>query len=255
MEKKIKWNTLMDENVCLKITYLNRIKKNTNLHNKKSNDILKNEKIDYTIDNPEVIKKIDKITNITKLDKMTSLELLEKQEFITNYLSRYFIQNTKLNYNFVLTNVAWLIKVSSILAKRINQKITNVKSKKKNNNVSRSSYKFCIHNSQCEFNYGTKKKSCNSDHYVHSNVYTDLSSLQQYIQTKTITNECFESNREITKCINTIAYVVRHMYDELRNVCLYQNKENYEKVHFNNYNKTKHHNYTKKKNKRFNKSV
>ena len=44
------------------------------------------------------------------------------------------------------------------------------------------------------------------------------------------------------------------MYDELRNVCLYQKEDNYEKVHFNKSNR----NFNvsnKKKSKRFNKSI
>ena len=254
MEKKILWNTLIDENVYLRVTNSKRIKKK-NLNTKKIEK--QNENVNITLDEPDIINKINLILNYEDdvINNKSSLDLLKDQELVTSYLSRYFIQNTKLNYTFVLTKVLWLMKISKILALRINQKIiTHTKNKKKNTNVSRSSYKFCVHNSQCEYNYGTKKKSCCSDHYVHAFIYADLQSLENYIKTKTITNECFESNREITKCINTIAYVVRHMYDELRNVCLYQKKDNYEKVHFNKSNR----NFSvsnKKKNKRFNKSI
>lgn len=254
MEKKILWNTLIDENVYLRVTNSKRIKKK-NLNTKKIEK--QNENVNITLDEPDIINKINLILNYEDdvINNKSSLDLLKDQELVTSYLSRYFIQNTKLNYTFVLTKVLWLMKISKILALRINQKIiTHTKNKKKNTNVSRSSYKFCVHNSQCEYNYGTKKKSCCSDHYVHAFIYADLQSLENYIKTKTITNECFESNREITKCINTIAYVVRHMYDELRNVCLYQKEDNYEKVHFNKSNR----NFSvsnKKKNKRFNKSI
>ena len=254
MEKNILWNTLIDENVYLRVTNSKRIKKK-NFNTKKIEK--KNENVSITLDEPDIINKINQILNYEDdvINSKPSLDLLKDQELVTSYLSRYFIQNTKLNHTFVLTKVLWLMKISKILAVRINQKIiTHAKNKKKNTNVSRSSYKFCVHNSQCEYNYGTKKKSCCSDHYVHAFIYADLQSLENYIKTKTITNECFESNREITKCINTIAYVVRHMYDELRNVCLYQKENNYEKVHFNKSNR----NFNvsnKKKNKRFNKSI
>ena len=256
MEKNILWNTLLDENVYLRVTNNIRVKKKK-FTTKNLEKVNKNKITDISLDKPDIINKINQIIKCddTIIEKKTSLDLLKNQELITSYLSRYFIQNTKLNYTFVLTKVLWLMKISKLLGLRINQKVTNhVKNKKKNNNVSRSSYKFCIHNSQCEYNYGTKKKSCCSDHYVHTYIYADLQSLENYIKTKTIVNECFESNREITKCINTIAYVVRHMYDELRNVCLYQKEENYEKVHFNKSNRNFHVS-NKKKNKRFNKSV
>ena len=186
MEKKILWNTLIDENVNLKIININRVKKKKIININNNNKSIKKKIINYSIENPEIIEKINKTLQFEDIENISSLELLKKQEFITNYLSRYFIQNTKLNYTFVISNVSWLIKVSKSLATRINQKLlTNLKNKKKNNNVSRSSYKFCMHNSQCEYNYGTKKRSCNSDHYVHSNIYSDLRSLEQYIKTKT----------------------------------------------------------------------
>lgn len=243
MEKKLIWNTIIDKNVYLRVNnYLlkNHKSKKTSDKNKK----LENNKIEI-INDDKILDNINKLLEIKNYKEINSLELLKKQEIISNYLSKYFIQNTKLNYNFVNNCITWLLEVSKMLAKRINQKInTHTKNKKNKNNISRSSYKFCSHSSQCEYNYGTKKKSCCSDHYVHTYVYADLASLKQYIETKTIVDDNFESNREITKCINTIAYVIRHMYDELRNVCLYQSEENYEKVHMN-----------KKRKNRFNKSI
>jgi len=231
MEKKIIWNAIIDRNVNLRVNHFL-------LKNRKTKVILENTKKETkqseSTDDETILKNIKSLLELKNYKEINSLELLKNQEIITNYLSKYFIQNTKLNFNFVNGCITWLLEVSKTLAKRINQKInTHAKNKKGKHNISRSSYKFCIHSSQCEYNYGNKKKSCCSDHYVHTYVYADLSSLKQYIETKPIINDNFESNREITKCINTIAYVVRHMYDELRNVCLYQNKENYEKVHMN----------------------
>ena len=39
-------------------------------------------------------------------------------------------------------------------------------------------------------------------------------------------------NKEIVRCINTISYVIRHMYDELNNLCLYSKKCDHDKFHF-----------------------
>jgi hypothetical protein len=237
MEKKKLWSTIIDKNVNLTVikTISNNIKNNIK-NNKINKNNIKEEKnvIIYSLDDKEYLDKLDKIIKLDNFSEINSLELLQKQEVITNYLSKYSIQNTKLNFDFINTNIMWLSTVSKNLANRINQKINiHSKTKKNKNSISRSSYKFCTFTSQCEYNYGSKKKSCCSDHYVHAYIYADLISLNQYIKTKTINDGFIESNREITKCINTIAYVVRHMYDELKNVCLYQNKNNYENVHIN----------------------
>ncbi len=62
----------------------------------------------------------------------------------------------------------------------------------------------------------------------------DIKSLLNYINHKNITEETNITNdREITKCLNTVSYVIRHMYDELKNVCIYCKNNNYEKNHFN----------------------
>ena len=39
-------------------------------------------------------------------------------------------------------------------------------------------------------------------------------------------------NKEIIKCINTISFVIKHMYEELNNLCLYSSKEEHEIFHY-----------------------
>ena len=131
MEKNILWNTLIDENVYLRVTNSKRIKKK-NFNTKKIEK--QNENVSITLDEPDIINKINQILNYEDdvINSKSSLHLLKDQELVTSYLSRYFIQNTKLNYTFVLTKVLWLMKISKILALRINQKIiTHAKNKKK----------------------------------------------------------------------------------------------------------------------------
>ena len=39
-------------------------------------------------------------------------------------------------------------------------------------------------------------------------------------------------NKEIVKCINTNSFVIKHMYEELHNLCMYsKNKSEYDKYH------------------------
>jgi hypothetical protein len=235
MGKKKLWSTIIDSNVHLKFKIIQKsVESDLLVLTHRDNIITKNKEKESIKNDKDVINKINNIIDIKNIESLNSLEILKNQEIVTNYLSRYFIQNTKLNFEKITQYINWLIKISKLLTTRIKQKIIiHSKNKKNKNNISRSSYKFCTFTSQCEYNYGTKKKPCNADHYVHSYIYADLVSLNQYIKTKTIKDGFIESNREVTKCINTIAYVVRHMYDELRNVCLYQSKENYESVHIN----------------------
>ena len=234
MGKKNLWSSIIDNNVDLNVKF----KKKINNLNKKNLTITNNNEKDILIDDKDILNKILEIISSDNIEKLNSLEILKNQELVTTYLSRYFIQNTKLNFEKITLYINWLIKISKLLANRIKQKIIiHSKTKKNKNSISRTSYKFCTFSSQCEYNYGTKKKSCCSDHYVHAYIYADLVSLNQYIKNKPIVNGFIESNREVTKCINTIAYVVRHMYDELKNVCLYQTEKKYKKVHYNKKNK------------------
>jgi len=228
MDKKIRWNTLIDNNVNLK-KYIKLKNKKTLVKVKQVKKIEENIKKDdnYYISNITKIKSIDDYKNLN------SLELLKNQEIISCYLSRYINQNTKIEKIMIISYLELLSSHSIILAERINQKIKPLKIKN-NKQVTRSSYKFCCFNSQCEYNYGKKKKPCNSDHYVHSSIYMDIKSLLNYINNKkeVNTNE-IENDRDITKCLNTVSYVVRHMCDELKNVCIYCKNKNYEKNHFN----------------------
>ena len=62
-------------------------------------------------------------------------------------------------------------------------------------------------------------------------IYADCNSLLFCIN-KYYHNEIEIQNKEIVRCINTISYVIRHMYDELNNLCLYCKKCDHDKHHF-----------------------
>ena len=62
-------------------------------------------------------------------------------------------------------------------------------------------------------------------------IYADCDALI-YCLEKYYKNESEFYNKEIIKCINTISYVIKHMYEELNNLCLYSNLKDYNKFHF-----------------------
>ena len=52
-------------------------------------------------------------------------------------------------------------------------------------------------------------------------------------------------NKELVRCINTISFVIRHMYEELNNLCLYSNRDDHDKFHYIKTNNQKKFNNTK----------
>jgi hypothetical protein len=95
--------------------------------------------------------------------------------------------------------------------------------------IPRSSYKFCDYNFRCEFNYGTKSKGCRYQHFVYDLVNSDMDALKKHLLS---CKKCDKSPNitEIIKCINTIAYVLNHMKDELAHLC-HCNKSDISKLH------------------------
>lgn len=180
----------------------------------------------FSINNQKILADINQYLLINTFDKYTSLELLNMQHILSTYINKFIIKKNN-DFNFILKNLHWLKNVSKFLLKRIGQKeITNTNNK---NKILRSSYKFCKYNNNCTYNYKYKNKACYSDHYVHNKIYYDLSTLINYIEKN---NEII-INKELTTCINTINFVIKHMYKELSNLCLYSKKEDYEKFHIN----------------------
>lgn len=145
---------------------------------------------------------IDNIMTI-KFKKLSDLKLLEYQNLIIGQLRKTFD-------NSAIKKIDWLISSSKYLSNRINLPL--IQHKDNITTISRSSYKFCEMNHNCEFNYNQKKNGCYSQHFVHNLIYADLCALKNYIQNKKDNNQI----NEIKKSINTISYVINHMYDELQ---------------------------------------
>ena len=110
-----------------------------------------------------------------------------------------------------------LLTSTIILRDRLNlQKIVH-KVKNYNNYIPRCSYKFCNFKNECFYNYSQKTTNvCYQDHYVHNMVEADLIILKEYITLKFNENNLVVPNKEILKTINTLSFVIEHMYTELK---------------------------------------
>ena len=197
----------------------------------------KNERNEKLIDLNKIIKII---FNQTK-----DLKILEYQTFVSGYLRKNIkvFQEHKFkknmfneNYKSDITNIEdicnidiylkylnWLLLGTTYFEKKLKLKpINGFHNLKKNTLISRSSYKFCNYNYDCEFNYNTKKNhGCYAQHYVYNIVRVDIKSLIDYLE-KNKNNENINL-KEVKKCIDTISFVINHMYEELKNVDYYNN--------------------------------
>ena len=180
-----------------------------------------------------------------------SLEILQKELEIVKLISKYSLQNNKLELIFITSCLKYLLTLSEILRNRIKQQPLNMKkgfnnnsnstntniNTNKNNNISRCSYKFCNYKEECTYNYNLNKKnnSCYQDHYVHNMVSHDVESLIYYIENNNNnSNNSITHNKEILKTINTLSFVIGHMEGELRAKCLYNDPKDWEKYHYIN---------------------
>lgn len=187
--------------------------------------------IDFSLNNEKILNEIDKILQNYKFSNMTSLEILKNQDLISSYISKS-IQNNLINKNFFIKNIIYLRDSSKYLSEKIKQNLFNHNLEYlKKDKIIRSSYKFCNFKQNCNYNYESGKKGCYADHYPHNMIYADCLSLIECIN-KYYKEEDEIQNKEIMRCINTISFVIKHMYDELNNLCMYSKRNEHDKFHF-----------------------
>ena len=176
-------------------------------------------------------KSIEEIITL-EFDQLSDLEVLECQNLVIGTLRK----NQVLDLQDFSKKISWLIDASKFLSNKLGLLLFQHKGSL--SSITRSSYQFCNATHECEFNYNIKKKlGCYSQHYVHNLIYADLCALQAFVSKN---NMNVVMNNEIQKSINTISYVINHMYDELQSA----NKFNF----FNN--KNNHIERNPKKNKK-----
>lgn len=178
--------------------------------------------ISFSLDNEKILEKINEIVNNEKkIENEISLRILKNQNLIITYLSKYVIQNSSLELDFFVKLLDWLMLASDTLAKRLNMESYSHDLSKIpfTSHIPRCSYKFCSFKDTCNYNYDNKMGGCYADHYVHNMVYADIEALTCYVKFNS-KNGKITHTKEIIKCISTISYVLRNMYDELKNVCI-----------------------------------
>lgn len=166
--------------------------------------------------------------------KKPSLDIIQKEVEIIKLISKYSLQNNKLEYTFVLNCLNYLLQLSEMLRIRIKQSAITFTKPQKNSGIVRCSYKFCNYKENCTYNYGKKGCACYQDHYVHNMVSHDVQSLIAYIEMNHSDGDTIMHNKEILKTINTLAFVIGHMECELKAKCLYNDMKDWEKYHFVN---------------------
>ena len=179
-------------------------------------------------------KQIEKIKNIDYLilenyGHLSDINIIEYQTIIINYLKKIIKNTEKINIDDILLKLDWLLETSKYLSKKIGLIIFKHKNTE-SNSISRSSYKFCNYNFECQYNYNIKKHlGCFAQHYVHNLVYADIDSLKKFIiSNKSKFNIILLD--QIKKSINTITFVINHMFDELKNAQKY-NFFNIDNIH------------------------
>lgn len=160
-------------------------------------------------------------------ETINDITLLEWETYLSSNLKKYIKQcaeigdrQNKLDYNLHISKFEWLARASKYLSEKlglniINHKMNNFDIQK--GIIPRSSYKFCDFNYDCQFNYKDKYNGCYAQHFVHNLVYADIVAMIYYLKTNYETNREYNYN-ELVKCITTISYVIKHMYEELSNL-------------------------------------
>jgi len=233
------WVNSFDENNIYLVSLENKYKSSCKLSlNEIINTTVENKTSDifnFSVENESINNKIKEIININDFKDINDLDLLEKEALIIIYINRYLLKNKlkESEKQFFIDLFTWIKNVSDFFSNKLNlQKITHSKRFKDEFLINRCSYKFCNFKDNCEFNYDKKTKKCNSDHYVHNMVYADCDSLINYLINNDI--EKIDHHNEMMKCINTLMFVINHMYNELKNKFFYSKNKSLNELHNNN---------------------
>jgi len=191
------------------------------------------------LESPKVSERLEMIFG--REGPVPDITLLEHEDFVASFLFKYIIQNNECVLEKIMQCLNYLERTSRFLAQKTtpNGAYSLTPKATRGELIPRCSYKFCVSAALCHYNYpekNKKSKGCYSDHYVHHKVVRDVESLKEYVE-RTYTSgnvTMIRNNQEIIKCINTIAYVLKHMYDELWSVYLSCGKDSsYEQLHRN----------------------
>lgn len=152
-----------------------------------------------------------------KLAVETSLQILKYECYVSKFIKTYGKEQENMPKMLLLLD--WLAQASLVLLTRTGQKVLPLKSNILEDKIVRCSYKFCQKAEECSHFYNRTKKfaPCNAQHYVYNILYNDIKSVYNYITEK---KENLNID-EINKSVNTIYFVITHMYNELFNADYY----------------------------------
>jgi hypothetical protein len=234
--KNTTWYNIFDNNNSeYNVKYINV----TNIDNVINNsiDINKlNYNSNFSINNELIVKKIYDILEKNIDSYQNHYELIKEQNLISAYLDKYILQNNIISKSFVVKILDWLLDTAMHLSRKLNlepqyHNITNLIGLQ---NIPRCSYKFCSFKENCTYNYDTTKNGCYSDHYVYNMLTADIKVIKDYIIQNHPNDEKITYNKELLKCINTLNFVIKHMYDEYNVICMTIDPSQYNKYFVNN---------------------
>ena len=236
---EINWVTSFDENNNYLVTLENKYKSSCKLSlNEILNTPVENKTSDifnFSVENEAINNKMKEILLINNFKNTNDLDLLEKEALIIIYINRYLLKNKlkETEKQFFIDLFNWIKNVSEHFTNKLGlSQIIHSKRFKEEYLINRCSYKFCNYKDNCEFNYDKKGKKCNSDHYVHNMVFADCESLINYLINNNL--ETVDHHNEMMKCINTLMFVINHMYNELKNKLFYSKNISVNELHTNN---------------------
>jgi len=197
----------------------------------------------HSNDQPDT--KIEYMPTLSELNliKLINISTSDDLEIISHLL--FFFKNVKFIFSKnkldrdqmnistqIFKKIENIVKELSIRNKQYSEYIV----KKKEKDIWRNSYKFCEYGYKCKFFYNNNSQ-CYGQHYEYYLMYSDIIELIQYMDESPVLNQ-----EQIKISINTLTYILNHMYDELNNL------KKYSPIHYNLYNQRKLiNNYCKKK--------
>lgn len=193
---------------------------------KKENNIIKRDTIKKVETNQT---NIDLIKGILEADyrDFNILHLICKQNNVANHLLKTFrsSKSEDISWEKFRPGLLWILDTSKHIISKTSLIIHHFGTDK----IYRSSYKFCNKKEECEALYcqfinNEHRQSyakCSGDHYVHYKLISDLTCLIKVLDER---NGDMISN-DLRICLDTINFVINHMYQELNNVNLYNSKQ------------------------------
>lgn len=183
--------------------------------------MLENNESNQTIDRNVVDVCVDDMIRIDgcEMAKISDHELIRLQFFLIIFLKKLVKTDTDTNIKIddLVQYFAWLSKTSEHLALKSGQKIHSP-NKTTKGSIPRSSYNFCPHSFNCRDYYVHGK--CSFHHFVHSMIKHDSDAIINHFDILSSHSDNLTANntKNLFVSINTLAYVIKHMYYEINSI-------------------------------------